>query len=43
VITTHYALCVARAKQTGYPLIAADNVMVKPKGHNNIAIPLGEL
>ena len=42
-ITIYDALYVALAEQVGYPLITADEVMVKKlKGHS-IVVPLGEL
>ena len=42
-ITIYDALYVALAEQVGYPLITADDVMVKKlKGHS-IVVPLGEL
>ncbi len=42
-ITIYDALCVALAEQVGYPLITADDVMLrKLKGHS-IVVPLREL
>ena len=42
-ITIYDALCVALAEQVGYPLITADEMMIKKlKGHG-IVVPLREL
>ena len=42
-ITIYDALYVALAEQVGYPLITADEVMVKKLKSHSIVVPLREL
>ena len=42
-ITIYDALCVALAEQVGYPLITADEVMIKKLAGHSIVVPLREL